>query len=130
MTQPVPNDQTVPQGAIPVRLVDAGGDAFYTAGTPTPAGTGTPSTVNSSATAVTILAANASRKGASVVNDSTQILYLILSATTPTSTVFTVAMAGSSGGNLAYYETPFGYTGIIQGIWASANGTAAVVEYT
>lgn len=32
MAQPVPNDQTVPQGAIPVRLVAANGNSFYTAG--------------------------------------------------------------------------------------------------
>jgi hypothetical protein len=30
----------------------------------------------------------------------------------------------------AYYEVPFGYTGRIDGIWASANGNARVTEMT
>ena len=40
------------------------------------AGTATLSNVASSATNVTVLAANTARKGATIVNDSTQILYL------------------------------------------------------
>jgi len=92
---------------------------------PPKSGTGTFSQVASSASAVTILAANASRLGGTVYNASTQILYLILSATTPTTANYTLAMAASS-----YYEVPFGYTGIIKGIWASANGNANVTEFT
>lgn len=94
-----------------------------------PASTGTTSQVASSASAVTVLAANAARKGASVVNDSTAILYLILSSTTPTSAVYTVAL-DPKGAVGAYYEAPAGYTGIIKGIWASANGNAVVTELT
>ena len=30
----------------------------------------------------------------------------------------------------AYWEVPFGYSGIITGIWASATGAARVTEYT
>jgi hypothetical protein len=86
--------------------------------------TGTQANVASSASAVTILAANTARKGATIYNDSTAILYLILSTTTPTSTVYTIQMASQS-----YYEVPFGYTGIIQGIWASANGAARVTQF-
>lgn len=94
--------------------------------------TGAPTTtltqVASSASAVTVLAANASRRGATIVNDSAAVLYLVLSATTPTSSVYTVALdtKGSVG---AYYEVPFGYTGIIKGIWAAANGNAVVTEF-
>ena len=91
--------------------------------------TGTPTQVASSASAVTILAANAARAGATIVNDSTAILYLILSSTTPTSSVYTVALA-AKGTVGAYYEVPFGYTGIIKGIWASANGNAVVTEFS
>lgn len=101
------------------RLIDA----------PQKSGTGTPTQVASSATAVTILASNAARLGGSVVNDSTAILYLILSATTPTTAVYTVALA-AKGTVGSYYEIPFGYTGIIQGIWATANGNAVVTQYT
>lgn len=91
--------------------------------------TGTTSQVNSSATAVTVLAANTARVGATIVNDSTAILYLILSSTTPTSAVYTVPLAAKATVG-SYYEVPFGYTGIIKGIWASANGTAVVTELT
>jgi hypothetical protein len=88
-----------------------------------PASTGTVASVASSATAVTLQAANASRQMWTVYNDSTAVLYLILSATTPTTSTYTVQIA--AGG---YYELPYRYTGIIQGIWASANGNARVTE--
>lgn len=89
--------------------------------------TGTESNVASTAAAggATILAANANRLGGSVYNDSTQILYLLVGAGTVSSTVYSVAMAASS-----YFEIPFNYTGILQGIWASANGNARVMEFT
>jgi hypothetical protein len=88
------------------------------------AGTGTQSSVGSSATDVTILAANAARLGATVFNDSTAVLYLLLGAGTSSATVHTVQMP--SGG---YYEVPFGYTGILKGLWAAANGSARVTEF-
>ena len=87
--------------------------------------TGTQSIVASSATDVTILASNANRLGAAIYNDSTQILYLLVGAGTSSATVFTVAMATAS-----YFEVPACYTGIIKGLWASANGSARVTEYS
>lgn len=82
--------------------------------------------VSSSATNVTLLASNASRKGFTIFNDSTQVLYVKFGATAST-TSFHVKMAAGS-----YYESPAGvnYTGIIDGIWASANGSARVGEFT
>lgn len=78
-------------------------------------------------TEVTILAANANRKQAAIWNYSTGILYLALSSTPPTSTLYTVAIA--AGG---YYELPSArggpYTGIIQGIWSNTNGGCNVTE--
>lgn len=90
-----------------------------------PSTTATVSSVSSSATNVTILASNASRKGAAVYNDSTQVLYLKL-GTTASSTSYTVQIP--SGG---YFELPNPkvYTGQIDGIWASANGAARVTEW-
>lgn len=88
-------------------------------------GTATESNVASSASSGTILAANANRIGATVYNDSTQVLYLLLGTGPASSTVYTVQMAAAG-----YYETPFGYTGVITGIWASANGSARVTELT
>jgi hypothetical protein len=70
------------------------------------------------------LSSNSSRLGATIYNDSTQVLYVKLGATASTSS-FTVAMVASS-----YYEVPYNYTGIIDGIWASANGNARICELT
>jgi hypothetical protein len=90
------------------------------------AGTGTASSVASTVTTnTTILAANANRFGASIYNESTAVLFLLLGAGTESATVYTLQMAAGS-----YYETPFGFTGIIKGHWASANGSARIVEYT
>lgn len=100
--------------------VDAGGRAIVTQKAPT----GTLSNVASSATSVTLLAANVARQGATIYNDSTQVLYAKFGATA-SATSFTVLMVAA-----AYYEVPFGYTGIIDGIWASANGNARVTEIT
>jgi hypothetical protein len=86
------------------------------------AATATLSNVAGSASSVTLLALNAARKGATIYNDSSAILYLKLGATAST-TSYTVQVAG--GG---YYEVPFGYTGVIDGLWASATGDARITE--
>lgn len=86
--------------------------------------TGTASNVASSATNVTILAANTLRLGATIWNDSTAVLYLKLGATA-SATSCTVKLIAD-----AYYEVPFGYYGIIDGIWSAANGAARVTELT
>lgn len=83
------------------------------------------SSVNDTASNVTLLASNTNRLGATIFNDSTVTLYLKLGATAST-TSFTVAMVAAS-----YYEVPFAYTGIIDGIWASdASGAARITELT
>lgn len=83
--------------------------------------------VSDSATSVTILASNAARKGATIQNDSSAVLYLRLSSTAATSTTYTVRMA-----QYDYYEVPFFYTGQIVGIWATDpnDGGARVTEIT
>jgi hypothetical protein len=86
--------------------------------------TGTLANVASSASSVTLIASNASRLGATIHNDSTQILYVKF-GTTASATSYTVKMVAD-----AYYEVPYGYTGRIDGIWASANGNARVTELT
>jgi hypothetical protein len=92
-------------------------------------GTGTLSNVSGSASSVTVLAANTARKGATIVNDSTALLYLKFGSSASTSS-YTVVLAGAASAPFAYYEVPFGYTGIITGIWASAAGNARVTEVT
>ena len=78
--------------------------------------------VSGSASNTTLLASNASRRGASVYNDSSAALYVKLGATASTSS-FTIKLSQDG-----YYEVPFSYTGVIDGIWASATGNARVTE--
>lgn len=94
--------------------------------TPLVSGTATTSSVSSSATNVTLLAANANRKNASFYNSSTEILYLKLGATA-SATDFTVRILPEG-----YYEVPIGpvYSGKVDGIWANANGSCKITELT
>lgn len=87
--------------------------------------TGTLSSVANSATSVTVLAANASRKGATIYNDDTAAVLKIKFGATASATSFVYAIP--AGG---YFEVPFGYTGIIDGIASVATGSARVTELT
>ncbi len=89
--------------------------------------TGATTAVASSATAVTVLASNANRKGATFYYDEAAILYLIFSSTTPTSSLYSVKMGE---GFYTFVEVPAGYTGIVQGIWSSTVGSVVVTELT
>lgn len=89
--------------------------------------TSTLSNVASSATTVSLLASAATRKGAMVFNDSTQVLYLKF-GTTASATSYTVQIPPG-----AYYEFPAFpalYTGAVDGIWTLANGNARITELT
>jgi hypothetical protein len=93
-------------------------------------GNTTTASVADQATVATLLAANAARVGASVYNDSSSNLYLKAGATA-TTTDFTVLLLGNGSGVGGYWEAPYGYTGIITGIWASdSTGSARTTEYT
>lgn len=82
--------------------------------------------MSSSASNVTLLASNGARKGATIYNDSTAVLYVKFGVTA-SATSYNVAMAAGS-----YFEIPFipQYTGQIDGIWASAAGAARITELT
>jgi len=86
--------------------------------------TPTRTSVASAMATTTLLAANANRLGATVFNNSTANLYLALGAGAGT-TNFTIKLAAG-----AYYPIPFGFTGIISGIWDAVNGNALVTELT
>ena len=79
---------------------------------------------------VTLKAANAARKGLTVFNNSTSILYIKLGAVAAigagTESFSVKVLAGG------YYEVPYGWTGIVDGIWdvADAAGEALVTELT
>lgn len=90
-------------------------------------GTPTVTNVNDTAASTTILASNSSRKGAMLTNDSSAALYLLFGSGTASATNYTVKV--SSNG---YYEVPFGYTGQLNGVWATDpnDGAARVTELT
>lgn len=91
------------------------------------ASTGTNTSVADNAASTTILASNANRIGATVTNDSSAVLYLLLGSTAASTTNYSVRIA-----QYGYYEVPFGYTGQLTGIWASdpGDGAARVTEIT
>ncbi len=123
-TSSLNNKQTVDVWANPVtRALLVETQNYFTSTT------ATITSIASSTNSVTLLASNANRKGATIVNDSSAILYVKLGTTASTSS-YTVALPASGSSSFNYYEVPFGYTGIIDGIWASANGSARVTELT
>lgn len=82
------------------------------------------SSVAASTSSVVLLPSNGTRLGATVYNDSSAFLYVKLGSTA-SSTDYTIKLFP-----LSYYEVPYGYTGEIDGIWASAGGFARVDELT
>lgn len=85
-------------------------------------GTGTSANVTGTGASISLIASNASRKGATIFNDSAVTAYVKLGSGA-SSTSFTVKMVDQS-----YYEVPFKYTGVIEGLWAS--GSIRVTELT
>jgi len=91
---------------------------------PTPS-TGVTTSVASNAANVTLLAANAARKGAMITNDGSNNLFVKLGATASATSYTAKLIPG------AYYELPSPvYTGIIDGIWDVATGSARITELT
>lgn len=127
-TQPVSaTDLDIRNLVFATDKADVSGSAITTSTTANT--TATLTNVASSASSVTILASNANRKGATIVNESTALLYVKFGSTA-SATSYVVSLVGSSAAPYSYYEVPFGYSGIITGIWASANGNARVTEVT
>ena len=102
--------------------------ALSPASAQTRAATPTITSVVGIATSTTILAANAARLGAIITNSSTAILYLRYGSSAAANSAgnYTIAVPISGGS----HEVPYGYTGQITGIWASANGFANITEIT
>ena len=87
-------------------------------------GSATQTSVASSASSVSLIAANSSRKKLIIVNTSTAILYLDFTGGTATATT-AHGYQMASNTNLVLD----GYTGSVSGIWASANGQANITEF-
>ena len=118
--------------ALDVALVNATGDQLTTfdvnvLSTPTPAApaTATLTTVGSSDISVVLLAANAARKKFRIHNDSTRTLRVAYGVTA-SATVFSILIPAQGE-----YESQLNdYTGTLNGIWASVNGSARITELT
>lgn len=79
--------------------------------------------VAGSASSVTVFGSNSAARGRAIHNDSAAALYLKFGATA-TTTSYTVRLDAD-----VYYEFPSPlYTGIVDGIWASATGSARTTE--
>lgn len=106
------NVKVNPSGALTVEATSATPD------------TGTVSTASVTNSNTTVLAANNQRLGATIYNEGT-VNALIKLGSTASATSYTVRLIPD-----AYYEVPFGYTGIITGITASGTATCRVTELT
>jgi hypothetical protein len=92
------------------------------------AATATQATVASSASSVTIQAANTSRRKLVVINDSASAtLYLRFNASAATTANHTYQLLA---GETLIEDGPGLYTGEVRGIWSAAVGNARVTEFT
>lgn len=89
------------------------------------ASSGVLANVDASAASVVLKAANPARKGLTIWNDSSSVLYVKCAASAASATSFTVKLVAD-----AYWELPFRYTGEIRGIWVAAAGAARVTEFS
>jgi hypothetical protein len=93
--------------------------------TPLVSATATRSNVVAAVSDTSLLASNASRKGAIFYNDSTAILYLAYGAAAASTTSYSVQIPAQG-----FFELPPQpiYTGAIRGIWSAVNGTLRITE--
>jgi hypothetical protein len=84
-------------------------------------------TVPISATSVSFLAVNASRKKLIVANNSNQDLYIDFDATASAADHSVKIPKVTAGGFIATYELE-NYTGVVSGIWAAAGTGAALIR--
>ncbi len=100
----------------------------YTTSTNEPSVPATQYTINSSATSVQALAADETRNVAIFINNSTAICYLGFGFT-PTTTSYTVSLAANGGMYTLTGQGSPTYNGVVNAIWASANGTLVITKY-
>lgn len=87
-------------------------------------GTAAVTSVAASASSVTLLAANANRRGVIIVNDSVSATLDLAYAGTASTSAYTQSVPPG-----ATWEMPLpAYTGAISGIWSAAVGNARVTE--
>lgn len=108
---------SVVSGWLQVDVISGGSSPAVVAATTT-------ASVPAATTVTTLLAANPTRRGMTLYNDSTAKLFLKAGSAASLSD-FTIEIV--AGG---YYELPFGYTGIVTGLWDAVNGAARITEFT
>lgn len=84
-------------------------------------------TIPTSATSVSFLPANTSRKKMVIANNSNQDLYIDLDATASVADHAIKIPKVSASGFIASYELE-NYTGVVSGIWAAAGSGAALIR--
>ena len=87
--------------------------------------TPTTTSVASTSTSATLLAANANRRGLAIYNNSTQVL--TLSFTSPATAANCVYQMPS--GSFLFLDQQLMVASAIYGFWAAANGTAQITEF-
>lgn len=115
---------------ITVVLVDVNGDPYVASGSAaTPPATAARSSVSDSATAVSLIAANTSRKGLVITNDSSAVLFVGYGTVDPTTTDYTFTIL--SGGTWEMDQAKL-FTGQLKGLWGSDpnDGAARITELT
>lgn len=83
----------------------------------------TATSLTASITSQLLVAANTTRLGVAIFNDSTTQLFLKFGASA-TSNSYSLRMMPDD-----YLEVPYGYTGQIDGLWFSATGSARITEF-
>jgi hypothetical protein len=105
-----------------VAVVDGNGDQLTGFDSSRPANA-TITSVPSSVTSVTLLAANPARRYFVINNASSKILHIAFAATA-SAALYTIIIAPNTD-----YEAPVnGYTGAVSGIWTAVNGNAIITE--
>lgn len=113
-------------GESDVNISQVGGTAV-TDGLPTkpaPTANATRSNVTAATADTQVLAANTSRTGVLIFNDSTATMYLAYGSTAASTTSYSVQIGAG-----AYWEMPKPvYTGVLKAVWEAENGAARVTE--
>ena len=115
---------TIPASTLIATVDSAGADGHVQRVVNGGGETCTGTNVASSATTAQLLAAAATRLGATFFNDSNSACY-IKCGTTASATDFVVKMGPGS-----FWELPYGYRGRIDAIWVTATGTMRIGEFT
>ena len=118
-------------GTDPIRGDSANGLDVDVTRLPT-AGTATRTSVDDTNAGTQLLASNANRKMAVIVNDSDQDLYVGLGATAVTTADYSYFLPRTIGTMKSQMELPLPvFTGEIRGIWsANSTGAARITELT